>query len=188
MKSNCHRIIILTVLLASTACTTVANNQVSVSPSVTTLKADVYSILPFEALEGEYGGSSDRVEEGGTTLVEGLVRAHLVAIVPVVIDRQITSQILDEIDLQVSGKTIELNQRIGEQLGADAIITGRVTDFNASRVGISITATHVDTGATLWSGDVSARVGWVFLDVERAAARAVQRLMTSLESELSRVL
>ena len=66
---------------------------------------------------------------------------------------------------------------IDELIDADVVVSGYIAEYNASLVSVSLIAAHAVTGAVLWSGDNTVRVGWVRLDVDSAAERAVGMLM-----------
>ena len=78
------------------------------------------------------------------------------------------------------------NEMVDELLDADVVVSGYIAEYNASLVSVSLIATHVETGAVLWSGEMAVRVGWVRLDVESAAERAVGMLMRKIQRGLAR--
>ena len=171
----------LSILVFVTSCETITKSTVSVSKGVEQLQPMIYAVLPFDFQPTPKGQSYREVYPEGVEVITTMFVASLVDIVPMVVDRNRVADVLQELEFQnVSGLTDEATVVFAEMLNADAVVSGYVAEYNSSRVSVSVTATHVRTGVVLWSGDVTARVGWVSLNVESAAERAVDKLMKEL--------
>ena len=172
-------------MMLATGCESITKSTVSVSEGVGQLQPAVYAVLPFDFQPTPEGQSYREVYPEGVEVITTMFVASLVDIVPMVVDRNRVADVLQELEFQnVSGLTDEATAVIAEMLNADAVVSAYLAEYNSSRVSISVTATHIRTGVVLWSGDVTARVGWISLDIESAAERAVDKLIKELRRGL----
>ncbi len=177
-------IIIAVLSLAMSGCETITKSTVSVAPSVEELQPKVYAILPVQSAPTPEGQKWQNIQEQGPESIMTMLIAGLVDVLPIIVDRSRVDSLLKEIKFQnLSGLTEEQTTTIGKMLNADAIISVYLGEYNASRVSISATSSHVQTGAVLWSADVTVKVGWISLDTESAAERAVDDIIRKLKRD-----
>ena len=176
----------LVLAISVMGCESITKSTVSASPGVQELQPRVYAILPIEVQATPTDQGWAEVEPQGAETISSMMTAKLTGLLPVVVDRGRVNEVLEEIQFQtLSGLTVDDRSKIGGILNADAIVSIYLGEYNASRVSIAATATHVETGAVLWSGDVTAKTGWISLDTESTAERAVDNFASELEKDLS---
>lgn len=188
LRCNLTRVVFYcAIVVMISSCESVTKSTVAVSSGVERLDPVVYAVVPFGTEATPKNQSYPKVRGEAQRVLTTMFVARLVEVVPVVVDRSNVAAVLTEIEFQnLTGLTNhDAATRLGNMINADAIVTGTITDYNASNVGLSVTAIHVTTGAVLWSGDVTTRVGWISLDIESAAERAVDRLFRELRRDLS---
>ena len=176
---------ILAVLTAA-ACTTVSKNTTTVSPAAERYEVTSYMVFPFLSGEGTYAGDSPRVMYNGADKVTELVRDRLTEIFPYVLDRYTTYRMIKDAHQQLAEADISLEEIMKSSFKADAVIAGKVTDYNPSRVGFFIKCFYLENEETLWTGEVEVKVSGATLDIEKAANLAVEKVIGDLEAKLGR--
>jgi len=179
-------LLIIFILPAFLSCASISKSTVSVTPSIGELDPGVYAFLPVTTAPTPENQKWPTVKENAAETVTAMLVAGFLDILPVVVDRNQIDMILTELNFQnLSGLTEDQASTLGKMLNADAVISVYLAEYNASRVSISVNSMHVSTAAILWSADVTARVGGISLDIEKAAERAVNRIIRDLDTALN---
>lgn len=178
--------LICTALIVFTSsCATAPGSALSVSPAASERSLNVYLFLPFDSQATLPGQRYIQVRDEGPEMILALFMADLVGVLPVIVDRARVRDVIQESkSRQLSGLSDEQALWLGRELNADVVVTGYIAEYNASRVSISTRAIHVETGVVVWAGGATATVGWVSLNIERAARQAVSKLTRAIRRTL----
>lgn len=174
------------VVLMVPACTTVSKNTTTVSPAADRYEVGSYMVFPFLSAEGTYAGDSPRVMYNGAEKLSELVRSRLTEIFPYVIDRYTTYKVMWDIEPFVEDDGENFAKVLKRYSEVDAVVAGKVNDYNPSRVGFFIKCIYLETEETLWAGEVEVKVSGATLDIEKAANLAVEKVIEDLEAKLGR--
>jgi hypothetical protein len=179
-------IISLLILTIFSGCESISKSSVSVANSVEILQPKVYGILPIDVAPTPKGQSWAQVDHNAPEVMTTMMTAGFLEILPVVVNRSRIDIVLEELEFQnFTGLTEEQATTIGKMLNADAVVTIYLAEYNASFVSVSANAIHISSGTMLWSADVTAKVGWISLNTESAAERAVNNIMRKLKKEIT---
>ena len=167
-------------------CTSVSKNITTVSPAMQRYEISSCMVLPFLSEEGSYAGGYPRVMYNGAEKITGLVRDRLTETFPYVLDRYTTYRMIEDADRQLAEADLSLEDIMKSSFDADAVIAGKVIDYNPSRVGFFIKCVYLRDEETLWTGEVEVKVSGATLDIEKAANLAVEKVIGDLEAKLGR--
>jgi hypothetical protein len=182
---------VVAVLTLAGCATTDIYDDITVSGNYSTYAPQVYAILPFEEAPAGTPLSEDDIEEyedefgpyaavieTGAEIAQQTFEDEFVASGYDVVVRSRLTDVLREIEFQnLSGLTADDAATVGSMLNADAIVLGRVTQFNYYYVSFSVRAVDVERGVVLWSASGTRDV-WDYDDDPNQAARWLARELT----------
>lgn len=186
MKKLVLGVLGILVILTVAACTTVSKKTTTVSPAVFRYEVASCMVFPFLSAEGTYAADRPRVMYNGAEKVSELVRRRLTEIFPYVIDRYATYKVIRDIEPFVEDNGENLVEVLNRYSDVDAVVVGKVYDYNPSRVGFFIKCLYLENEETLWTGEVEVKVSGASLDIEKAANLAVEKVIEDLEAKLGR--
>ncbi len=173
-------------ILTVAACTTVSKKTTTVSPAASRYEVSSYMVFPFLSAEGTYAGDSPQVMFNGAEKISELVRSRLTEILPYVIDRYTTYNVIRDIEPFIEDDGENFAEVFTRFSDVDAVVIGKVYDYNPSRVGFFIKCLYLESDETLWTGEVEVEVSGASLDIEKAADLAVEKVIEDLEAKLGR--
>jgi hypothetical protein len=176
-------VIILAACLGTT-CKSVSKSTTTVSPALQKYEITSYMVFPFLSEGGTYAGDYPLVKDNGAEKITRLVRARLTEILPYVIDRYTTYTAIRDVESLLKDDGENYNELLRGVSDADALVVGKATDYNPSRVGFFIKCVHLRDEETLWTSEMEVDVSGTTLDIEKAADLAVEKMAEELENKL----
>jgi TolB-like protein len=112
------------------------------------------AVLAFTYRDGALSSGSTLIAEGLTTRLVGRPGLQ-------VIERSQIDQLLSESRLSLSGVVVSsASQKLGQVLGVDAIVTGRLVDLNNGRTSIDARLISTDNGTVLSAASSQIKRTW----------------------------
>lgn len=193
------RLIIIAVILLP-ACSSISKS-VYVNPDLMSYNLRTIVVLPLE------NSNSEKYKEHfpeATTVVRNALESSLLKTGWQIIERERIDRVINELELQTSGLTVENSVKIGRMLNADAIVVGQVTSYvqgavsdrsptgelEHTTVGFNVRAVNVSSGVIMWNINVVDSDMNIFTYTNpvqghaiRVADRAVDDLMRSIRAK-----
>jgi len=157
------RLLILVLLFAS-GCSSV-DKSIYVNPQMDSYNVKTAVVLPLE------NNNSERYKKyfpEAADVVRDALESSLLKIGWQIIEREKISKVINELELQASGLTLENGVKIGKMLNADVIIIGQVTSYvqgevgdksltkelEHTTVGFNVRAVNISSGVIMWKINV----------------------------------
>lgn len=156
--------ILILFFLSAVSCSTL-DKSVYVNPQMKSYNVKTVVVLPFE------NNNSERYKKHfpeAADVVRDAMESSLIKTGWQIIERDKISKVINELELQNTGLTLENSVKIGRMLNADVVIIGQVTSYvqgavsdksptgmlEHTTVGFNVRAVNIGSGVIMWKINV----------------------------------